>query len=80
MVTDYDVRTDGRTCWVNGLTMLGRFSKMGIDIHVNSQCLPETCMPGPCTKKHWRQFQYLMLEHHEIDVPDKYMPKYLEEE
>jgi hypothetical protein len=75
----YTIETDGRVVWVNSpVTLLGRFSKMGIDVHVNSHCVGDSCSPGPCSLKEWREFQEKMIEHHGIEVPDKYMPKFLE--
>lgn len=73
------IRSDGRVVWVNKPILIGRFSRMGVDVHVNGKCVADSCIPGPCRKKHWRQFQYLMMEHHNVDVPDRHMPDYLKD-
>lgn len=78
---DYTIETDGRVVWVNGLAALvGRFSKNGIDVHVDGKCVGDSCSPGPCTVEHWREFQKKMVDLHGITVPDKYMPKFLRSE
>jgi len=76
---EYEIDSDGRTVWINGPILLGRFSKNGIDVHVDAQCIDGSCSPGACGLKEWREFQVLMHAHHEIDVPDNHMPKYLKE-
>lgn len=77
MSNDIEFRSDGRVVWVNTVSLIGRFSKMGIDVHVDGACIPGSCISGPCTLEHWRKFQALMLEHHGVEVWDKHMPKYL---
>jgi hypothetical protein len=75
---DYEITTDGRVVWINGLVALvGRFSKGGIDVHVDGRCVGDSCSPGPCSIEHWREFQQKMIQHHNIKVPDRYMPDYL---
>jgi len=76
---EVEVSSDGRTVWVNGLTaLIGRFSKMGIDVHVDGTCAGDGCVPGPCTKEHWETFKTQMLAVHNVVVTDDHMPKYLE--
>lgn len=78
---DYVIETDGRVVWINGaLMLLGRFSRLGIDVHVDGKCIGDSCSPGPCTLEHWREFQKKMLDLHRIKVPDKYMPTFLRSE
>lgn len=78
-IADHEIHTDGSTVWINegDQGMAGRFSRFGIDVHIESQCTKDSCIAGPCTLKHWRRFQYLMLEHHNIDVSDDYRPSFL---
>ncbi len=72
-----EILTDGRTVWINREMLLGRFSRMGIDVHSQGRCIEESCFPGPCYRSHWEQFKQLMKEHHGIIVADKYMPDFL---
>ena len=60
----YEVTTDGKTLWVNGPVLLGRFSPLGVDVHVDCQCVAGSCGPEP----DWDRFVELMKEHHDIDV------------
>ncbi len=74
------IRSDGRTVWVNSPEqLLGRFSRMGIDVHVDGACAGDGCKPGPCTVEHWDTFKREMLRVHQINVSDRYIPKYLKE-
>lgn len=75
----FEIITDGRTVWINNAVLLGRFSRMGIDVHVHGRCLEGSCFPGPCYLSHWQQFKELMQKHHNIEVEDKYMPHFLRE-
>lgn len=74
-----EIRSDGRVVWVNGSALLGRFSRQGIDVHIDGVCAGDGCVPGPCTKKHWRIFQEQMLKVHKVKVSDKHRPKNLAE-
>lgn len=75
---DYTIETDGRVVWINSpIELIGRFSRMGIDVHVKGKCVGDSCVPGPCTLQHWKDFQQKMLDLHRVRVPDKYMPKFL---
>lgn len=77
----YQVETNGQVVWVNSSEiLLGRFSKRGIDVHVKGTCIDGSCSSGPCGLKEWVRFKRLMVKHHDIEVPDKYMPDYLKEE
>lgn len=77
MTSTSELRTDGKTTWVNREVLLGRFSEKGIDVHVAGQCTDESCIPGPCGPRQWVRFKELMLEHHRVEVTDKVMPDYL---
>lgn len=59
----YEIETDGKTMWINGPILLGRFSKQGVDVHVNGQCMPGSCSAEP----DWEKFVELMIRHHNID-------------
>jgi hypothetical protein len=74
---DYEISYDGRTVWVNRDALLGRFSRTGIDIHINGVCGDETCIPGLTNVGSWNKFKSLMMAMHQIEVGDKYMPKFL---
>lgn len=80
-----DIRSDGKTVWVNsdqGMC-IGRFSRFGIDVHHDyetqargcAQCLE--CAHGEPDADGWRRFCALMLEHYGVEVPDKYKPRFL---
>jgi hypothetical protein len=76
-----EIKSDGRTVWVNGPTaLIGRFSRMGIDVHIDGVCAGDGCKPGPCTLEHWGIFKAQMLKVHGVKVSDRHMPKYLKEE
>ena len=76
-VKRYEIHSDGCTVWVNGPILLGRFSKAGVDVHVNGRCAGDSCTPGPCTIEDWRAFKEKMRAVHKIEVPDRHMPGYL---
>lgn len=59
----YEVETDGRTLWINGPILLGRFSRQGVDVHVDGMCIAGSCSPVP----DWDKFVELMKHHHDID-------------
>lgn len=78
MSSNVEISTDGSTVWVNGPTaLLGRFSRMGVDVHIGGVCAGEGCVPGPCTIDHWRLFQVKMIVEHRVRVSDAWMPEYL---
>lgn len=72
------VRSDGRTVWVDvsGHTV-GRFSQFGVDIHLpdSSGCLD--CSHTRPTVDDWVRFVFGMLEHHDVQIPDRHMPRFL---
>ena len=75
---DYEIDTDGRVVWVNGPVLLGRFSQRGIDVHVDGKCVGDSCSgTWKANIEDWRRFQSLMVEIHNIEVPDKHMPGFL---
>lgn len=76
MATDYEISSDGRTVWINGVdSMLGRFGPYGIDVHVAGECTNASCIPGLTDSSSWVRFKELMLSIHNIAVPDRYKPK-----
>lgn len=83
----YEIMSDGKTVWVNHQRgqLIGRFSRTGIDIHrdfsdhkrrYGEHCLD--CKPGPTNHEDWNRFKNGMKQFHEIVIPDKHMPKFLE--
>lgn len=76
------IQTDGTTVWVNNdRCCIGRFGKMGIDVHTDigadfqtgqSECLH--CTHAQTTLADWKTFQSDMLKFHGVKVPDKYTP------
>lgn len=79
-MSNSDVESDGVTVWVNERSgyCLGRFGRMGIDVHVDpmdnkgTQCA--FCTHGPVTALDWDIFKRKMLEVHDVVVDDKYLP------
>lgn len=77
----HDITSDDRTVWVNGATgLLGRFGKMGIDIHrplteqqESGECL--FCTHEPTTAEDWDVFVVKMKELYGVDVPDSHRPR-----
>jgi hypothetical protein len=79
---EYDISTDGRTVWVNGASLLGRFGLMGIDIHrplleqvEHGECL--FCTQGETTREDWDLFVVKMEEHYGIRVAARWLPRRL---
>ena len=72
---NYEVQVGLNAVWVNVETgeCLGRFGKMGIDVHQTvakqmegyPQCL--FCTHSATTKKDWEDFVSAMARHHAID-------------
>ena len=80
--SDYEICADGRVVWINDATgLIGRFSRNGIDVHVNGQCKGASCVKGPFTPKTgaeaWFSFKVKMLELHSVKVAEKYRPKWV---
>jgi hypothetical protein len=76
---EHELLYDGRTVWINGSdgSLLGRFSRNGIDVHGDSHCLEGGCEPGPCDTSHWERFKAKMLQHYGVEVPESAKPKNL---
>lgn len=80
MTTRFEITTNGTTVWVNGeQSLLGRFGKMGIDVHrpldangCDGECL--YCTHEPVTERDWETFKVKMLGHHGVVVTDEYKP------
>lgn len=74
------ISSDGVTVWVNGLTsLLGRFGRFGIDIHIpleqqreKGECL--FCTHVETTAEDWLQFVAKMQELHGVTVSERYRP------
>lgn len=70
------VTTDGITVWVcdnNGNT-IGRFGRMGIDVHSadSTRCL--YCTHEPTISKDWDVFVVQMRKHHGVNIEPHYRP------
>lgn len=76
---DVEIRSDGKTVWVNGPEVcLGRFGPRGVDVHNDAagqmeghQCLD--CRQEP----DWEAFKASMLKYHEVEVSDDYRPDWV---
>lgn len=71
ITTQYETTSDGTTVWVcdNSGYTIGRFGKMGIDIHQppengGSECLH--CTHGIVTREDWDVFVVKMLGHYGV--------------
>ncbi len=79
MVKD-QIISDGRTVWINSGTTgvaIGRFSKMGIDVHNTDGDGCFHCVPGPCGQAEWDRFVFSMKEYHGVVVHERFKPEYL---
>ena len=78
--TDIQIDSDGTTVWVNGDGgyCLGRFGRMGIDVHCTpdnsngKQCL--FCTHEPVAAKDWETFKEQMKTCHNVTVTDQHKP------
>jgi len=72
-----EIRTDGQVVWVNGASggMIGRLSKLGIDVHGMGGVHCLDCRPVP-DKGAWEIFVLSMREHHDLIVPKSYRPRW----
>lgn len=72
-----EVSSDGRTVWVNTSDgLIGRFGKMGIDIHSpggDGHCL--LCTHGVTTNEDWSTFVTQMLRIYGCAVGDEHKPE-----
>lgn len=70
-----EIQSDGRTVWVHrdGMTV-GRFGRMGIDVHTADATACLDCTHGETGRADWEQFKGSMLRHHGISVADKHAP------
>ena len=80
-MSEVDITSDGVTVWVNNDVgyCLGRFGKMGIDIHSNPKSVKEMqqcilCTHEQTTLGDGHRFIEGMRQHHNITVPDEYRP------
>lgn len=78
----YDITSDGVTVWVNGEDgLLGRFGRMGIDVHhppteqfQTGECL--FCTHARTNHGDWNVFVAKMKEHFGINVPEEHRPRH----
>ena len=72
------IQSDGVTVWVNDNTgyCIGRFGRMGIDIHAgpdsDTECL--YCTHQPVTKTDWQTFVDGMKKFHNVTGLEKHCP------
>jgi len=72
---EFEISTDGVTVWVNGPEyLLGRFGRLGIDVHSATGGECQYCTHGDTSRFDWYVFCGAMAQFHQIDVPDTYMP------
>lgn len=73
----FELIDDGRTVWVNTDICLGRFGRMGVDVHHDAagqsqgkHCLD--CFPRSSdAKADWSRFRASMERHHGIRLPNE---------
>ncbi len=78
-VDTYEVISDGKTIWINDHSgLIGRFSHLGIDVHVDGHCKGDSCIGGPISSAQraeaWAAFKAKMLELHDVEVADEDQP------
>lgn len=74
-----EIKTDGRTVWVNGPAggMLARLGPMGIDVHEvgrwsgDKHCVD--CRPCPPVDV-WDAFVASVKRHHALEIPKSFRP------
>jgi hypothetical protein len=70
------IRTDDTTVWVDvGAFTVGRFGKLGIDVHTADATGCLQCTHTPTTKDDWHIFVAAMFLHHGVVVTDEFMPR-----
>lgn len=82
---NFEVLGDGRTVWVNSPVgiCVGRFTKMGVDVHVDfeKQVQGEHCLD--CFKHQgdfvtsWQRFVSSMNRHYGVSIPENLKPSYV---
>lgn len=85
MNDDERVTSDGHTVWVHDDrdgSCIGRFGRMGIDIHrpaseqaEHGQCL--LCTHGATGPDHWRRFVIAMQDIYGVTVSERHRPRRL---
>ena len=83
--TKFDISTDGTVVWVNAEKCLGRFCRFGMEIFARERggmsfCAGAVHTPtSESTQEDWAIFVQQMKSIHDIDVPEKWMPRRLKE-
>ena len=75
-----EVSTDGRTVWVNSDSAgaVGRFGKVGIDIHNRNNDSCENCGPHQGNyRQSWSNFRRGIMKVHGMMVPDDFKPPWV---
>jgi hypothetical protein len=80
MPADAEIISNGATVWVNTDICLGRFGRLGVDIHHDGagqlqglHCLD--CFERTADlDRDWERFKGAMLAHHNVVVDDSYKP------
>lgn len=79
---EFDVRSDGRTVWVDAATgfTVARFGLMGVDVHTpdSTGCLD--CTHGPTGPAEWDRFVASVHHHYGVVVSDEHRPDHCHEE
>ena len=80
---DYEIASDGRTVWLNRLTIdprcVGRFHRFGFD--VLESVAPLSPVPIDLRARtrsgDWRRFQRLMQRHYAVTISDDHRPAHV---
>lgn len=77
----FEIESDGTTVWVNTDICLGRFGRMGVDIHHGAEgqkqglhCL-DCFVRTASLDEDWNRFKASMLAHHAIQISDNFKPR-----
>jgi hypothetical protein len=72
----FDIRSDGRTVWVDAATgyTVARFGPMGVDVHTpdSTGCLD--CTHGPTGPAEWDRFVASVQAQYGVTVTDEHRP------
>ncbi len=74
--TAHAIASDGVTVWIDGPAgTIGRFGRLGIDVHIadTTGCLH--CTHGVTTAADWPVFVAAMREHHGVIVGAEHIPQ-----
>lgn len=78
---EFDVRSDGRTVWVDAATgfTVARFGRLGVDVHTPDATACLDCTHGPTGPVEWDRFVASVRHHYGVVVSDEHRPDHCHE-